>query len=114
MLLLLAGSRGLGARTSAALPPDFAQESIRARAQETAKAWANWNESVAGLEGQAFQLPMTEARLLVQKALGAYLDFLDSRRAYSQAVAAHIEKLRAMAKPPSPSSPSPWCTRTRW
>ena len=103
VLLLLAGSRGLGAQdVPLDLPPDFSQESIRARAQETAKAWANWNQSVAGLEVRAFQLPMAEARLLIQKALGAYLDFLDSRRAYSQAVAAHIEKLRAMAKPSEP------------
>lgn len=102
-MVLLAGAGGLGAQdVSLDPPPDFSQESIRARAQETANAWATWNQTAAGLEQRVYELPMKEARALVQKALGTYLDFLDARRAYSQAVAARIEELRAMARPAGP------------
>jgi hypothetical protein len=45
---------------------------------------------------------MAEARETVQRALGDYLGFLEQRSAYSQAVAAYIERLRTAAGPGDP------------
>ncbi len=78
-------------------PPDYAQPLIAASAEKVAGAWVQWSQAVKGLEERAFQLPMADARLLVQQALAAYLDFLDSRRTYNQALSTHIEKQRAAA-----------------
>ena len=102
-MVLLAGAGGLGAQdVPLDPPPDFSQESIRARALETANAWATWNQTATGLEQRVYELPMKGARALVQNALGTYLDFVDARRAYSQAVSAYIDELRAMARPAGP------------
>jgi hypothetical protein len=100
-LLLLLGSGFLAAQDDpgVALPPDFSQEPIQTCAGGVLDAWKKWTANSKGLEERAFSLPMAEARELAGRALGDYLEFLERRNAYGQAVAAYIERPRAAHGP---------------
>jgi hypothetical protein len=73
-------------------PPDFSQAEVAPVANEVAEAWKAYRQNTRNLEQEVFRLPMADARVRVQRALGAALFFLDRRRAYTEKVAAHIER----------------------
>lgn len=103
-LLFLLCSGLVAAQDDRDLPAsaDFSQESIRACTSELLDTWNTWAHNSQGLEDRALRLPMVKARELVQRALGDYLGFLDKRRAYAQAVATYVERLRAAPEPGNP------------
>ena len=99
-LLFLA--RALAAQQNPPAPPDFSQEPIMRAAQEVSAAWNKWKAGDADLEARIYKLPMAEARDLLQRSLGRYLDLMDSRRAYSDAVATYIETSHLQPRPNQP------------
>ena len=76
-------------------PPDFSQPAITTTVEQLVAEWNRWNRETQGIEQRLFRLPMSEARDLLQHALGAYQEFLAKRHAYSEAVASYIERSRA-------------------
>jgi hypothetical protein len=80
-------------------PPDFTEGSIAAPAEEVAGAWTRWRAGDKSLEQKIYRLPMIESRDLLQRSLGRYLDFLDKRKAYTQAVTAVIDGRRNDVRP---------------
>jgi hypothetical protein len=94
--------RALTAQPSLPAPPDFSQDSIAHAAADTSGAWSKWRAGDNGLEQQVYKLPMAEARVLLQRSLGRWLDYLESRRAYSDAVAGYIETSRLQPRPNRP------------
>jgi hypothetical protein len=102
---LVLGCGFLFAQADHSLPasPDFSQESVRFYASGLQDAWNKWFRRGKGLEDRAFRIPMSDARELARKSLGNYIDFLDSRRAYGQAVAAFMEKLSASPRATGPA-----------
>ncbi len=51
------------------------------------------------MENQLFRQPMGEARQTLQRVLGEYEDFIEKRRAYSDAVLAYLESNRTEPRP---------------
>jgi hypothetical protein len=98
-LALIALSGGLcpAAQPAAARhpAPDFGQAEIGRAAAETLSAWNTWADASRGFELRAVRAPMAEARRMIERNLGGFLNVLDRRRAYSQAVAAYIARSRA-------------------
>jgi hypothetical protein len=92
----------LAAQQSLPAPPEFSQDPIARAARDFAAAWSQWRSADAGLEQKLYQLPMAEARDLLQRSLGHYLDVLDARRAYGEAVAAYIDATRLQPHPGQP------------
>ena len=101
-LALLLFTSALAAQQSLPAPPDFSQDPIASAARDLSAAWNEWKSGDAGLEQKVYQLPMAEARDLLQRALGRYLAVLDARRAYSEAVAAYIDATRLQPRPGQP------------
>ena len=89
----------LTAQQNLPAPPDFSQDSIAHAAQDLTAAWNKWTAGDAGLEQKVYQAPMAEARDLLQRSLGRYLDVMDARRAYGEAVGAYIEASRVQPRP---------------
>jgi len=83
-------------------PPDFSQSAITAAAESLAVAWNLWSRTGQNMERQVLQLPMSESRDLIGRASGRYLDFLDKRNDYSEAVLAYIEECRLHPNPRQP------------
>ncbi len=86
-------------------PPDFSQGSIGAAADEVAAAWTRWWSGDKGLEQQIFRQPMGEGRNLLQRRLGAFLHYMDKRRAYSESVRAYLDGDRTKLGPGQPAVP---------
>lgn len=102
---LLLGAGALAAQEPKDLPPppDFSQTTVATAADATVRAWAKWKAADAGLEQRLSRLPMAEARDLVQRASTAYREFLERRRAYSEAVTAYIGQSTAETRPRQPA-----------
>jgi hypothetical protein len=83
-------------------PPDFSQSAITAAAESLAVAWNLWTRTAQDMERQVLQLPMSDARDSIGRALGRYLDFLDKRNDYSEAVLSYIEECRLHPNPRQP------------
>ena len=92
----------ISAGQSDQVPPGFSQDSIIGPAALISQAWQAWRLQDRGLEQRIFRLPMTDARTMLQQSLGAYLDYLDARRSYAEAVASYIDRLRNEARPNQP------------
>jgi hypothetical protein len=75
-------------------PPDFSQPAIATAARGLVDAWDAWNGTNGDLEQRVVHLPMSEARFLIQRALGRYMDFLDRRASYTESVATYIDECR--------------------
>lgn len=96
-LLLVQGAlcaAGQPAENPARLPPSpgFRIDAAIPRADQMAAAWAKWDSADRDLEAGVFQLPMAEAQQTLGRSLGLFLDFMDARGSYAEAVAARIEK----------------------
>src|ERR671926_400737 len=72
-------------------PPDYSRAAVMNASSEVSAAWSRWRAAEKSLEQTVFRLPMSEAREQLQLALGRFLDFVESRKAYMQAVAAAVE-----------------------
>jgi hypothetical protein len=94
--------RALAAQQNLPPPPDFSQDSIIRAAEEVSGAWSKWKAGDADLEQRIYRLPMAEARVLLQRSLGRYLDFIEGRRAYSEAVVNYMETSRLQPRPNQP------------
>jgi hypothetical protein len=92
LLVLLSGP--LGAQHSRDLPPppDFSQSALVTAVDALTASWAAWRSADAGLEQRVFRIPMREARGMIEHAWGAYREFLDKRRVYSEALVAYIDE----------------------
>lgn len=82
--------------------PTFSEDSIIGPAATVSRAWGVWRQQDRGLEQKIFRLPMADARTILQQSLGSYLNYLDARRAYADAVARYIDKLRDDPRPNQP------------
>ena len=80
-------------------PPDFSQPATAAAAQEVVATWTRWMRVGRESEQDVLRQPMGEARQSLQRRLGDFQDFLDSRRAYSEAVVAYLERSRVEPRP---------------
>jgi hypothetical protein len=100
--LLLLFAPALAAQQALPAPPDFSQDPIARAARDFAAAWTQWRSGDTGIEQKIYQLPMADARDLLQRSLGRYLDVLDARRAYSEALAAYIDSSRLQPRPGQP------------
>lgn len=101
LLIVLLQCEAFGAQPAMELPspPDFDQSAITVAAEAFSGEWAKWRSADAGLEQRALRIPMPQARPLVQHAFDGYLDVLEKRRAYSDAVAAYVDRSRAAPNP---------------
>jgi hypothetical protein len=94
--------RALAAQQGLPAPPDFSQDSIIRAAEGVSGAWSKWKAGESDLEQRIYRLPMAEARDLLQRSLGRYLDFTELHRAYGDAVASYIEKSRLQPRANQP------------
>lgn len=92
----------LAAQSGLSAPPDFSQDSIARAAAQLSLAWNAWGDGDAGLEQRVYQLPMMEARDLLQRSLGRYLDVIEARRAYASAVASYIGQYQVQPRSGKP------------
>ena len=79
-------------------PPDFNQDAIRVPAERVAAAWAKWSDSDRDLDRRVFRLPMSDARDVLRRSLGAWEEFLAARSAYVESVAAYIRTGQAAGR----------------
>jgi hypothetical protein len=83
-------------------PSDFSQRTITPAAEELTGAWNAWTRTGRDLEQRVFRVPMSEARDLIQRTLGRYLNFLDKRSDYGDAVLVYVEQCRLRPNPRQP------------
>jgi hypothetical protein len=83
-------------------PPNFSQTAVATAADAMVQAWAKWKAADAGLEQRLLRLPTAETRDLVQRASAGCREFLEKRRAYSEAVTAYIGQSMAETRPRQP------------
>jgi hypothetical protein len=82
-------------------PPDFSRAELRNSSEAVVKAWKLWQERMQVTERDTLALPMTEARLQVQRTYALMNAFFDARRAYSEKVAVQLEPAQSSRnKPP--------------
>jgi len=98
-ILLCLGAHAAQSPEAPPAPPDFDETPIVTTAEAISAAWAKWKRVDAGLEQRIFHISPAEARPAVQHALDQYLDIIDKRRTYSDAVSAYIDRSRAEPRP---------------
>jgi hypothetical protein len=92
LLVLLSGPLGAQQPRDLPPPPDFLQSSLVVAVNALTVSWGAWRSADAGLEQRVFRIPMREARGMIEQAWGAYREFLDKRRVYSEALARYIDE----------------------
>lgn len=96
ILLLAGGTAAVYGQEIAS--PDFSQTFLSGPAEDVSSGWMKWRSADQGLEQTVFRLPMREARGLVQRTLGLYLDFVDRRSTYALAVTTFLDRSRTETK----------------